>query len=59
MKPANNIKFSKGFIKAGLFILPAVWILATFLNGCKTMESVTNIGTAIGVATGTIDKSQA
>ena len=59
MKPANGTKCSKGFIKVGLFILPAVWILATFLNGCKTMESVTNIGTAIGVATGTIDASQA
>ena len=29
------------------------------LTGCETMDTVTQIGTAVGVATGTIDRSQA
>ena len=46
-------------IKYSLLGLLAVIILTLFLTGCKTMETVTDIGTAIGMATGTIDASQA
>jgi predicted Zn-dependent protease len=34
-------------------------ILGMSMNGCKTMETVTGIGTSIGVATGVIDQSHA
>ncbi|MBT3311664.1 MAG: M48 family metalloprotease [Desulfobacteraceae bacterium] len=34
-------------------------ITAILITGCKTLETVTKIGTSIGVATGTIDQSHA
>ena len=45
--------------KAGLLALSVGLLLALIFSGCKTMETVTDVGTAIGVATGTIDTSQA
>ena len=46
-------------IKYSLLGLLAAIVLTLFLAGCKTMGTVTDIGTAIGMATGAIDASQA
>jgi len=46
-------------IKYSLLCLLAAIALTLILAGCKTMGTVTDIGTAIGMATGAIDASQA
>lgn len=43
---------------AGAFLLAAA-LLVLGLISCKTLDTVTSVGTAIGVATGTIDETQA
>ena len=41
-------------------INPVIILMATLvLTGCESMDTVAQIGTAVGVATGTIDQSQA
>jgi len=45
--------------KSGILFLFIALYLLIVLSGCKTMEVITNIGTTIGVATGTIDQARA
>ena len=42
-----------------IFIRVLLIVSALLPEGCKTMETVTQLGTAVGVATGAIDESQA
>lgn len=56
MKLPYYSNFIKGISLAGIVLF---LILGVFMNGCKTMETVTGIGTSIGVATGVIDQSHA
>lgn len=46
-------------IKAFRLIGPAIIMAAALLAGCESMDQVARIGTAVGVATGTIDQAQA
>lgn len=52
MRLNSNIRI--GFVGLVLFVITAL-----LLTGCESMDTVAQIGTAVGVATGTIDQSQA
>ena len=59
MKSVHTSKRLNSIHQIGLISLVLFVMTALLLTGCETMETVTQIGTAVGVATGTIDQSQA
>ena len=56
MKQITNSIFTRRILTIGYILFT---ITAILITGCKTLETVTKIGTSIGVATGTIDQSHA
>jgi len=59
MKPVYTSKCLNAIHQIGL-IGPVLFIMTTLLlTGCESMDTVARIGTAVGVATGTIDQAQA
>lgn len=59
MKPVHTSDRLSAIKQSCLINLVLFIMMAAFLTGCKTMDTVALIGTAVGVATGTIDQSQA
>ena len=56
MKQIYHTTLARRISIVGLILF---FLTVILLNGCKTMDAVTQIGTSIGVATGTIDQSHA
>jgi beta-barrel assembly-enhancing protease len=46
-------------VKSAVFGLAIMLALPAFISGCKTMESLTNIGTSLGQSVGLLTESQA
>ena len=42
-----------------VIVISALPLIVVFLSGCKTLDTISQIGTSIGVATGTISQQQA
>ena len=59
MKPVHTSDRLSSIKQSCLIGLVLSIMAAVLLTGCETMETVTQIGTAVGVATGTIDQPQA